>query len=288
LVYHFLHCVCNAEYNVTFCGCCAALYDDIPPLRPEVDLLHTSNLQSNGQTMDEVQARARNAQIGDLSNFSMSVSQRATNHQENCNSGFQSSTSSHNLMQLEPFKGIVKGVGINQFQSHRFSNNMQSTPYRSTHQGALTDLGDSFECTQQNLHRVCELGVDTPPQKMSDNGLEMQCASSSAQLTMTANDSKAPLNVIAGNTIMSSATRGLNHFAVYLMSDWFDKNSVNPYPSAETKLHLANIGKISIAQVTSWFSHRRTREKRKLLSPEGPGEGDSQSINKRLKLDSDS
>ena len=47
--------------------------------------------------------------------------------------------------------------------------------------------------------------------------------------------------------------------AVDILNEWFDEHVNNPYPQAEEKERLANLGNISVKQVNAWFSNRRNR-----------------------------
>jgi hypothetical protein len=43
------------------------------------------------------------------------------------------------------------------------------------------------------------------------------------------------------------------------MNDWFDSHLNNPYPQPCEKERLAQLGGITVKQVTAWFSNRRNR-----------------------------
>ncbi len=47
--------------------------------------------------------------------------------------------------------------------------------------------------------------------------------------------------------------------AVDIMNEWFDDHINNPYPTMEQKEKLARLGRITVKQVTAWFSNRRNR-----------------------------
>jgi hypothetical protein len=47
--------------------------------------------------------------------------------------------------------------------------------------------------------------------------------------------------------------------AVDIMNEWFEEHLNNPYPQPVEKERLAQLGGISVKQVTAWFSNRRNR-----------------------------
>ncbi len=51
----------------------------------------------------------------------------------------------------------------------------------------------------------------------------------------------------------------LSDDAVDIMNAWFDDHVNNPYPQLEEKERMASAGKITVKQVTAWFSNRRNR-----------------------------
>ncbi len=51
----------------------------------------------------------------------------------------------------------------------------------------------------------------------------------------------------------------LSDHAVEIMNEWFQRHISNPYPSLAEKETIAQQGRISVKQVTAWFSNRRNR-----------------------------
>lgn len=56
-----------------------------------------------------------------------------------------------------------------------------------------------------------------------------------------------------------SKKQQLSEHAVGIMNEWFEDHLNNPYPTSEEKERLAALGKITVKQVTAWFSNRRNR-----------------------------
>ena len=54
-------------------------------------------------------------------------------------------------------------------------------------------------------------------------------------------------------------TRLLDPLAVYHMTQWLTSHMNHPYPTQEEKKHLAELGSITVAQVSSWFANKRSR-----------------------------
>ncbi len=47
--------------------------------------------------------------------------------------------------------------------------------------------------------------------------------------------------------------------AIEIMNEYFNNHLNNPYPTQSEKENLAQLGGISVKQVTAWFSNRRNR-----------------------------
>jgi hypothetical protein len=60
-------------------------------------------------------------------------------------------------------------------------------------------------------------------------------------------------------TSSSRVHQSLPDVALDLMNEWFDDHISNPYPQQIEKERLAQLGGITIKQVTAWFSNRRNR-----------------------------
>ena len=57
----------------------------------------------------------------------------------------------------------------------------------------------------------------------------------------------------------SRSNNPLNPDAIAVMTDWYEQNLDNPYPSEAEKHRMAEDGNISVTQVNSWFSNKRNR-----------------------------
>lgn len=61
------------------------------------------------------------------------------------------------------------------------------------------------------------------------------------------------------STKLVSRKQQLPDNAVDIMNDWFLDHLNNPYPTLEDKERMAKQGRITVKQVTAWFSNRRNR-----------------------------
>lgn len=60
-------------------------------------------------------------------------------------------------------------------------------------------------------------------------------------------------------TARMSRKHQLPERAVDIMNEWFDEHQHNPYPQLCEKERMAQLGGITVKQVTAWFSNRRNR-----------------------------
>jgi hypothetical protein len=58
-----------------------------------------------------------------------------------------------------------------------------------------------------------------------------------------------------------SVSKLLSPLAVKIMSCWYERNLVHPYPTPETCESLAQSGGITVEQVQKWFANKRLRSK---------------------------
>lgn len=61
------------------------------------------------------------------------------------------------------------------------------------------------------------------------------------------------------NSSKQTKSRQLNARAVEIMTEWFERNIDNPYPSESDKEKMADDGGISLGQVKAWFANKRNR-----------------------------
>ena len=82
-------------------------------------------------------------------------------------------------------------------------------------------------------------------------------------------EKKPPTQVVNSNSTKSHRsrtqsfeirqTRLLDPLAVYHMTQWLTSHMTHPYPTQEEKKQLADLGSITVAQVSSWFANKRSR-----------------------------
>lgn len=159
-----------------------------------------------------------------------------------------------------------------------------SYPYTNT-------SGDSISLVSYNLSNECCLSpLKTENSKYSsfnyntspsliNNDLHSSSAVNSTQLSspiqnnhqeyqiQSCNSSKLTSSPILSNNVEKtnkskktvSKKHQLSDHAVDIMNEWFEEHLNNPYPTSEEKERMAALGKITVKQVTAWFSNRRNR-----------------------------
>lgn len=147
----------------------------------------------------------------------------------------------------------------NNYQNTNLSNNSSINYFNSTN---YDYLGDSYlDFSSINLDSSPDSSLSSP----------IPCSINNSKSPVVKHCNQNPINeqispIINSNGPVKSKSKKtvskkslLSEQAVDIMNAWYDEHLNNPYPTIEEKERLANLGGITVKQVTAWFSNRRNR-----------------------------